>query len=248
MATKSMWRWLSVMGAAVFALAIAASAFAQVPLVPHTFYGGVGSAMLDGAAAADGAVVTATNQDGEAVGAVSVGMDGWAIEINPADAASVTFSINGSDPSGSYDVEPAGFTEVSLDLTSPAPEEPVDEVEEPVDEVEEPVDEVEEPVDEVEEPVDEVDDADDMGDTDDADDMGDTDDADDMGDTDDDMGDDDMGDGDDADDMGDEPMALPDTGSGGLAGGSSLPVLPLALAISIVVALGGVMAVRRTRA
>ena len=49
-------------------------------------------------------------------------------------------------------------------------------------------------------------------------------------------------------DMVDEPMALPDTGSGGLAGGSSLPVLPLALAISIVVALGGVMAVRRTRA
>ena len=100
------------------------------------------------------------------------------------------------------------------------------------------------------------DDADDMGDGDDADDMGDTDDADDMGDTDDadDMGDpddaDDMGagDGDDADDMGDDPMALPDTGSGGLAGDSSLPILPLALAISIVVALGGVMAVRRTRA
>ena len=92
-------------------------------------------------------------------------------------------------------------------------------------------------------------DADDMGDTDDgdADDMGDTDDADDMGDTDDadDMG---AGDGDDADDMGDDPIALPDTGSGGLAGDSSLPVLPLALAISIVVALGGVMAVRRTRA
>ena len=91
------------------------------------------------------------------------------------------------------------------------------------------------------------DDADDMGDTDDADDMGDTDDADDMGDTDDadDMG---AGDGDDAEDMGDDPIALPDTGSGGLAGDSSLPVLPLALAISIVVALGGVMAVRRTRA
>ena len=63
------------------------------------------------------------------------------------------------------------------------------------------------------------------------------------------MGDpDDMGDPDGADGMGDEPMALPDTGSGGLAGDSSLPVLPLALAISIVVALGGVMAVRRTRA
>ena len=92
------------------------------------------------------------------------------------------------------------------------------------------------------------DDADDMGDPDDADDMGDPDDADDMGDPDDadDMGDPD--DADDADDMGDEPMALPDTGSGGLAGDSSLPVLPLALAISIVVALGGVMAVRRTRA
>ena len=96
----------------------------------------------------------------------------------------------------------------------------------------------------------------DMGDTDDADDMVDTDDADDMVDTevDEDMVDtevdEDMvdGDGDDAEDMVDEPMALPDTGSGGLAGGSSLPVLPLALVISIAVALGGVMAVRRTRA
>ena len=225
MATKSIWRWLSVMGAAVFALAIAASAFAQVPLVPQTFYGGAGSAMLDGEVAADGAVVTATNQDGEAVGSDAVGMEGWVIEVDPGDAASVTFSINGSDPSDSYEVIAAGFVEVNLDLTSPAPEEPVDEVDE----------------------VDEVDDADDMGDPDDADDMGDPDDADDMGDPDD-ADDTDAGDGDDADDMGDEPMALPDTGSGGLAGGSSLPVLPLALAISIAVALGGVMAVRRTRA
>ena len=54
-----------------------------------------------------------------------------------------------------------------------------------------------------------------------------------------------MGDG---DDMGDMPDGLPDTGSGGLAGGSSLPALPLALAISIAVALGGVLAVRRIRA
>ena len=224
MATKSMWRLLTVMSAAVFALAIAASAFAQVPPIPHGFYGAGGSAMLDGAPAAVGAVITATNQDGEAVGSTALLADGWGMDVNPEDASSVTFSIDGSDPSDSYEVTQGGYNEVSLNLTSPAPEEPDDA-----------------------DDMGDTDDADDMGDTDDADDMGDTDDADDMGDTDD-ADDTDAGDGDDADDMGDEPMALPDTGSGGLAGGSSLPVLPLALAISIVVALGGVMAVRRTRA
>ncbi len=219
MATKSMWRLLAVMSATVFALAIAASAFAQAPpSPPHTFYGS--GATVDGEAAADGAVVTASNEDGEAVGTATIAGGEWNIDVETTDAASVVFSIDGSDASGSYEVESSGLTNVSLALSSPAAEEPVDE----------------------------VDDADDMGDPDDADDMGDPDDADDMGDPDDadDMGDPD--DADDADDMGDEPMALPDTGSGGLAGGSSLPVLPLALAISIVVALGGVMAVRRTRA
>ena len=44
------------------------------------------------------------------------------------------------------------------------------------------------------------------------------------------------------------PAALPDTGSGGLAdsSGSGFPVLPLALAIATIVALGGVAAVRRS--
>ena len=46
MATKSMWRLLAVMSATVFALAIAASAFAQGPPSPprHQFYGVAGSA------------------------------------------------------------------------------------------------------------------------------------------------------------------------------------------------------------
>ncbi len=207
MKASSKWRWLAVMSAAAFALAIAASAFAQAPPAPpHQFYGS--GATLDGETS-DG-TVTATNQDGEAVGSSSIDMGAWAINVDAADADSVTFSIDGSDPSDSYDVEGAGVTEVSLALTSPMADE------------------------------------DDMGDTED--DM--------PGDDAEDMPGDDMGDdmpGDDAedmpaDDMGDMPDGLPDTGSGGLAGGSSLPALPLALAISIAVALGGVLAVRRIRA
>ena len=46
---------------------------------------------------------------------------------------------------------------------------------------------------------------------------------------------------------GDTPGSLPNTGSGGLAdGGSGLPVLPLVLALTVVVALGGVAATRRS--
>ena len=224
MATKSMWRLLTVMSAAVFALAIAASAFAQAPpAIPHGFYGVGGSAMLDGAPAADGAVGHRDQPGRRGRRFDRPRRRRLGHRRDPDDAESVTFSIDGSDPSDSYEVTQGGDNEVSLDLHSPMGDD--DDADDMGD----------------------TDDADDMGDTDDADDMGDTDDADDMGDTDD-ADDTDAGDGDDADDMGDEPMALPDTGSGGLAGGSSLPVLPLALAISIVVALGGVMAVRRTRA
>ena len=43
------------------------------------------------------------------------------------------------------------------------------------------------------------------------------------------------------------PIALPNTGSGGLGGGG-FPALPMALAISLVLAAGGVAAARRMRA
>ena len=200
MKTSSKWRWLAVLSAAAFALAIAASAFAQAPPAPpHQFYGS--GATVDGEDAMG--AVTATNQDGADVGSSPITGGTWVIEVDPADAASVTFSIGGSEPSGSYDVESAGVTEVSLALVSPVADEPDD------------------------------------GDMDDGDmDDGDMDDGD--------MDDGDMDDGDMGD--GDMPDGLPDTGSGGLAGGSSLPALPLALAISIAVALGGVLAVRRIRA
>ena len=244
MATKSMWRLLAVMSATVFALAIAASAFAQAPpSPPHTFYGS--GATVDGEAAADGAVVTASNEDGEAVGTATIAGGEWNIDVETTDAASVVFSIDGSEASMGYEVESSGLTNVSLALSSPAWATVTATTPTPTTAWTTPTTVWATPMTPTTWAT--ADDADDMDDTDDADDMDDTDDADDMGDTDDadDMG---AGDGDAADDMGDDPMALPDTGSGGLAGGSSLPVLPLALAISIVVALGGVMAVRRTRA
>ena len=47
---------------------------------------------------------------------------------------------------------------------------------------------------------------------------------------------------------GDTPGSLPNTGTGGLAdSGSGLPVLPLVLALTVVVALGGAAATRRSR-
>ena len=208
MKTSSMWRWLAVMSAAAFALAIAASAFAQAPPAPpHQFYGS--GATVDGEDAMGS--VTATNQDGAEVGSSPISGGSWAINVSPDDADSVTFSIGGSEPSGSYDVESAGVTEVSLALVSPVEDEDADDMN--GDDMN----------------------GDDMDGTDDMD--GDDMDGDDMD------GTDDM----DGDDM-DMPDGLPDTGSGGLAGGSSLPALPLALAISIAVALGGVLAVRRIRA
>ena len=195
MAKKSMWRWLSVMTAAAFALAIAGSAFAQVPLPPHQFFGSAASgsgAMLDGEAVADGTTITAWNQDGDMVGSDEVAGATWVIQIDPADADSVVFTIGDSAPNPSTEVVSGSLTELGLDLVTA-----------------------------------------DMGD----------------GDGDGDMGDGDMGDGDMGDGDGDAPDGLPATGTGGLAGGDSgLPVLPLILLVSVVLALGGVAVVRRTRA
>jgi len=178
MAKKSMWRLLTVMSAAAFALAIAASAFAQAPpSPPHQFFGSADTgsgAELDGEALPDGTVITAWNQDGDAVGTATIGDTDtgvWTMQVSPDDADSVTFSVDGSDQSASFDVESGSFAEVGLALSSLVVAPPVD-----------------------------------------------------------------------------PTPGLPATGSGGLVGGSSLPVLPLALVASVIVALGGVMAVRRTRA
>ncbi len=199
MAKKSLWRVLAVMSAAAFALAIAASVFAQAPpSPPHQFYGAAttgSGAQLDGEAAADGAEVTAWNADGVAVATATVSGGVWELQVQPDDAESVVFTINGSLPSASFDVQSGSFTEVSLDLSSPPAEE--------------------EPADAADDDADAADDDADAAD-------------------------------DDADAAG---VGMPETGSGGLAGGgSSLPILPLIFAISVLVGVGGVMAMRRIRA
>ena len=190
MAKKPLWRMLSVMGATVFALAIAASAFAQAPpSPPHQFFGSADTgsgATVDDAAAADGATVTAWNQDGDAVGAADITDGTWLIQVDPADASSVTFSIDGSSQSDSQDVVAGSLTELGLALSSGAAD--------PMD------------------PMDPMDPTDPM------------------------------------DPATPAPTGLPATGSGGLAGDSSLPVLPLVLAISVVLGLSGVAVARRTRA
>ena len=94
------------MGAAVFALAIAASAFAQAPpALPHQFYGVGGSAMLDGAARGRRRR-RHRHQPGRRGRRLDhhLAADGWFINVASGDASSVTFSIDGSDPSDAYDV------------------------------------------------------------------------------------------------------------------------------------------------
>ena len=200
---------LTLLSAVAVALAIATSAVAQAPpSTPHQFFGSepTGSgALLDGAPAPDGAVVTAWNEDGVALEADTIAEGVWTLQIEPADASSVVFTINDSLPSASFEVRAAAFEEIRLDLSSPSGEDA---------------------------PADVADDAtpDDTADYAAEDDAA-------------------------ADDTDDAPAAaaesfgMPVTGSGGLAGGGSrLPVLSLIFAISALVGMGGVMAVRRIRA
>lgn len=197
------WRLAMVAGAAALAFALVASAFAQAPpSPPHEFYGdaGMGSAATIDGEAAGSAMVTATNQDGEAVGSATTDAAGsWTIQVNPADASSVTFSIAGGEGSaGPFDVSPASFDEVTIAATSgdagegEGPSEP----EEPAVEPEEPATTPDEP-----DPV-----------------------------------------------TPEQPSGLPNTGSGGLADTSGgFPLLPVALTIAALIALGGVAATRRAR-
>ena len=117
---------LTMLSAAAVALAIATSAVAQAPpSTPHQFFGSepTGSgALLDGAPAPDGAVVTAWNQDGVALEAATIADGVWTLQIDPADASSVVFTINDSLPSASFEVRAAAFEEVGLDLSSPSGE------------------------------------------------------------------------------------------------------------------------------
>ena len=139
------WRLLAVASAAALALALVTSAFAQAPPPgPHIFYGDAGSVSLDGEVVASG-TVTATNQDGETVGSSSISDAGWEILVQSTDASSVTFSVDGSNASEAYAVEQFGMNGITLDLTSPAPEEP-EEPEEPAVTPEEPEEPAVEPV------------------------------------------------------------------------------------------------------
>lgn len=173
---RKAWRWTAVLSAAAVAVALATSAFAQAPpSPPHQFFGSADTgsgAILDGAAAADGSVVTAWNEAGEAVGTGTIENGTWLIQVDPAVASSVTFSIDGGSQSEAFPVTSGDLTEVALDVSATGGAEPP---------------------------------------------------------------------------AAEPPGALPNTGSGGLAGDDSgLPVLPIALAAAAIVALGGVALARRT--
>ncbi len=201
---------LTMLSAVAVALAIATSAVAQTPpATPHQFFGSepTGSgALLDGAPAPDGAVVTAWSQDGVALEAATIADGVWTLQIDPADASSVVFTIDGSLPSGSFEVRAAAFEEVGLDLSSPSEEDA------PADVADDATADAAAADDDADAPADDTDDAPAADDT-------------------------------------AESLRMPVTGSGGLAGGGSrLPVLSLIFAISALVGVGGVLAVRRIRA
>lgn len=117
------WRVLTVVAAAAVSLAIIGTALAQSapPVPPHKFYGSsdTGSAaVLDGAAAADGAVVTAWNESGTSVGTSTVAAGTWVIDVDASAASSVTFTIGGSAASASNAVTSGSFSEITLDLST----------------------------------------------------------------------------------------------------------------------------------
>ena len=125
---RTWWRLTALVSAATLALALTASAFGQAPpQPPHMFFGSADTgtaAQLDGAQAADGGIVSATNENGEVVGTGAIDAGTWLIQVDPADATSVTFSIDGSAASAAFDVTSGDLTEVALDLTAAAAEEP----------------------------------------------------------------------------------------------------------------------------
>ncbi len=120
-----MWRVFAVMVAAAVSLAIVGTALAQgaPPVPPHKFFGSAdtgSAAVLDGEEAADGAEVTAWNQDGDAVGSSVITNGTWVIDVDTTMATSVSFTIGDSSASGSHDITSGSFDEVSLDLSSGA--------------------------------------------------------------------------------------------------------------------------------
>ena len=123
---NKMWRILAVMGAAIMALGITTAAFAQAPpSPPHAFFGspadGAG-VTIDGEAAAAGTVVTAWNESGDQVGTATLDADGlWVIQVDPADAVTVTFTVDGNATSGSFDVESGQISAVALSVASGTP-------------------------------------------------------------------------------------------------------------------------------
>ena len=80
---------------------------------------GFRSPLVDGAAAADGAVVTALNQDGESAGPATIADGTWVLAGDAA-ATSVTFSIDGSAQTAAFPVVSGDLTEVTIDVSSGA--------------------------------------------------------------------------------------------------------------------------------
>ena len=123
---NKMWRTLAVMGAALAALAITTAAFAQAPPTPpHAFFGspadGAG-VTIDGNAAPAGTVVTAWNENGDQVGTATLDAAGlWVIQVDPAMAMSVSFTVDGAATSGSFDVESGDISPVALSVSGAAP-------------------------------------------------------------------------------------------------------------------------------
>ena len=89
---------------------------------PHEFYGSAAAGSgptLDGELVADGTVIIAWDQDGEALRRAAVAGGDWVIDVSEGEAARVAFSIEGSEHSAPYDVVSGARTEVALAFGSP---------------------------------------------------------------------------------------------------------------------------------
>ncbi len=121
--------WLLLGPLTALPLAGSAATAQAPPLPPHQFFGDAAS--VDGAAAPDGSVVAALNENSVEVGSTVITDGLWDMLVSADDAAEVRFRIGGSALSGAHAVVGGDLTEIALDLSSVQAPDPETENDEP---------------------------------------------------------------------------------------------------------------------
>lgn len=108
---------LAIILLAVSTFGVDSAAAQPPPLPPHQFFGDAESgsgARIDGLLAPDGTVVTAINESGVTVGSTTIQSGLWLIQVDPADATSVTFLLDCLVASSPQSVQSGALTAIAL--------------------------------------------------------------------------------------------------------------------------------------